>query len=688
MENPNSSNENVSRDVVAGTRRVVLGSLALAGILELGAKFGLQFRVFTAPAADLVSVAAVLALGFSLFFALHRAFRSRTITGTVAAGLVLMVASQLVEIAGDLNFLGAGDLHFRGGAVFKMVMNTSFVAGLGAVLTGLYLSIFQSLRTSLLLEQERASALHEVAEREGTEKELEASQKRLRTIFEGLEDALFVHDLDGRILDCNRAACDTMGYTRDELLAMRTVDFDTPEFAEGFRERIAHQLREGSYHCVGELITKGGRRITVDIHTTRIDFQGRPAILALNRDISDRVKAEKEHRLMEEKLQHTQKLESLGVLAGGIAHDFNNLLAGVLTNASLALIQMEENSGMRECIEQVEIAAQRASDLARQMLAYSGKGKVVAELVDLGELVDEMAHLLASSISKNAVLKLRVVDDLPAISADPTQIRQVVMNLITNASEALGADQGTVELVTGTVEVSTNDRLESYFDDRVPTGSYVYVEVSDTGKGMDRETLDRIFDPFFTTKFTGRGLGLASVIGIVQGHGGTIQVRSEPGRGSTFRVLFPAAGKCVAPRADRPVLRISPAQSGMILIVDDEEAVLSAARRTLELVGYEVIVAQDGVAGIEAFRAHSSDIALVLLDWTMPRMEGKAVLREIRGIQPGVPVVLSSGFSEMNTLAECVGLMPSGFIQKPYLATDLINLVQITLAGDAVDSGS
>ena len=686
MTRDNASSNTTSHDAVIGTRRVVLGALTLAALLELGAKFIDQFGVLAPPAPDLISFAAVFALGFSLFYALHRAFRSPVITGTVVTGLVLLVTLQVVEIAADINFLGIGDLQVRGGGVFKITMDTTFIAGLGAVLAALYLSIFQSLKTSLLLEKERAGALREVSERVGAEKELEASQKRLRTIFDGLEDTLFVHDLDGRILDCNRAACQVLGYSRDELLAMRTADFDAPGFAEGFQERIAHQLREGSYRCIGEIVAKDGRQITVDIHTTRIEFQGRPAILALNRDISDRVKAEEHRRLMDEKMQHTQKLESLGVLAGGIAHDFNNLLMGVLGNANLALLQLDEDSPSRVCIQQVETAAQRAAGLARQMLAYSGRGKMVAELVDLGELVNEMAHLLAASISKNAVLKFHIADDLPAISADPTQVRQVVMNLITNASDALDDDRGTIELATCTVDVTATDRLDSYFDNHVPIGSYVYVQVSDTGKGMDRATLNRIFDPFFTTKFTGRGLGLASVIGIVQGHGGTIQVHSEPGKGSTFRVLFPTAGKCIAPKFDRPVLQVSPAQSGKILIVDDEETVLSVAQRTLEMVGYEVIVADDGAAGLEVFRAHSDEIALVLLDWTMPRMSGKEVFQAIRGIQPGVPVILSSGFTETDTLAHCTSLIPAGFIQKPYLATDLINLVQITLAGGTADT--
>ncbi len=686
MTNAELSKESTPSDAVTRIRRVVLGALALAAFCELSAKFGHQFGILSAPTADLASVAAVFSLGLSGLYALHRVYRSRTITLTVFTGLMLLFLSQAVEIAGDTNFAGLGDLHIHGAAVFKMIMNTAFIAGLAAVLTALYLSIFESLKTRLLLERERSEVLRGIEEREGAEEALRVSQKRLRTIFEGLDDALFVHDLEGRILDCNRAACEMLGYARDELLTMRTADFDAPGFADGFQDRIARQLRDGSYRCVGELVAKGGRHITVDIHTTRIDFQGNPAILALNRDISDRVKADQERRLMEQKLQHAQKLESLGVLAGGIAHDFNNLLVGVLGNANLARLQVPEDSPARESIQQVETAAQRAADLAKQMLAYSGRGKMVVELVDLGMLVDEMAHLLAASISKNAVLKLRIDDDLPAVSADPTQIRQVVMNLITNASDALGVAEGTIELTSGTLDVGPDDTLESYFDDRVLPGQYVFVEVADTGKGMDRDTLERIFDPFFSTKFTGRGLGLASVIGIVQGHGGTIQVRSTPDEGSVFRVLLPATGKCVPPEADRPVLQVSPCQAGTILVVDDEDSVLSVAQRTLEMVGYDVIAASDGSAGLDAFRGSSDSIALVLLDWTMPGLSGEEAFREIRGVQPGVPVILSSGYSETDTLAQCGDLVPAGFLQKPYLATELIDLVQMVLGTSEADT--
>ncbi|MCL4695191.1 MAG: PAS domain S-box protein, partial [Candidatus Hydrogenedentes bacterium] len=538
------------------------------------------------PVADLLSVVAVLALGFSGLYALHRAHRSPTITGIMVFGLGLLLLSQIVEIAGDLNVLGLGDLHVRGAAVFKMIMNASFILGIGTMITALYLSLFQSLNTRILLERERIEISREIAEREAAEGEVLASQRRLRTIFDGLEDTLFVHDLEGRILDCNRAACRVLGYTREELLSMRTVDFDAPEFGKGFEERIAHQLRDGSYRCVGEILTKDGRPITVDIHTTRIDFQGKPAILALNRDISDRVRAEEERRQMEEKLQHTQKLESLGVLAGGIAHDFNNLLMGVLGNANLARLELGADTPVSECLQQIGIAAQRASDLSRQMLAYSGKGRLAVELLEIGDLVNEMAHLLASSISKNVTLKIDIADGVPAIKGDPTQIRQVVMNLITNASDAIGNDQGVIELSAGAVEVGSLDHLESYFADMVSPGKYVFVEVRDTGMGMDRETLQRIFDPFFTTKFTGRGLGLASVIGIVQGHDGTIQVQSEPGRGSTFRVLFPVADAAPLPRARHVAHVVSLNQTGTILVIDDEEPVLSVARRTLEMVGY------------------------------------------------------------------------------------------------------
>ena len=308
-------------------------------------------------------------------------------------------------------------------------------------------------------------------------------------------------------------------------------------------------------------------------------------------------------RQSEEQMRNAQKLESLGVLAGGIAHDFNNLLVGVLGNASLALSELPADSPARQFVQDVETSAQRAAELTRQMLAYSGRGKFVVEPVNLSQVVQEMTQLLRRVISKQARLSLHLRDDMPPIVADATQLRQVVMNLITNASDALLGESGLVTVRTGTVHADARMLAGTYLNEELPAGKYVYLEVTDSGVGMDAATRARIFEPFFTTKFTGRGLGLAAVLGIVRGHKGAIDVTSEPGCGTTFRVLFPAS----AALAEKPVTRNIPAAewkgSGLALVVDDEEAVRVVARHVLERSGFTVVEAATGEEALATISA-------------------------------------------------------------------------------------
>jgi signal transduction histidine kinase len=380
-----------------------------------------------------------------------------------------------------------------------------------------------------------------------------------------------------------------------------------------------------------------------------------------------RVVVEDERKRLERQVQHGQKLESLGILAGGIAHDFNNLLMGVLGNASLALAQLPVESPARREVLDIERTAKRAAELVQQLLAYSGKGRFVVERVSPSAIVEEMVHLLEVSVSKNASLVLDLDPDAPSILADATQVRQVLVNLITNASEALGGRSGVVSIRTGATRCDRHYLRETCFDEDLGEGLYARIEVSDTGAGMDRRTMSRIFDPFFTTKFAGRGLGLAAVLGIVRSHRGTIEVRSEPGQGTCFTVLFPAdtaestAGR---PRAsDDTGLE---AAGRCVLVVDDEEIVRQVAARMLDHLGFEVVSAADGHEALELFRATPERFAVVLLDLTMPRMGGEACLRELRAIRPDVRVILSSGHSEQDLVARRAGKDLAGVIQKPY----------------------
>jgi PAS domain S-box-containing protein len=389
------------------------------------------------------------------------------------------------------------------------------------------------------------------------------------------------------------------------------------------------------------------------------------------RDITERVRADEERRRLESQMQHVQKLESLGVLAGGIAHDFNNLLVGMLGHAGLALTELPPDSEARDRITQIQTTAQRAAELTNQMLAYSGKGRFVLQSADLSDIVGEMSHLLRTAVAKNAAIVLELDPDLPAFDGDPAQIRQVIMNLITNASDAIGAAPGTITLQTGRMRVTRAYVADAWIGGDLPEGEYVFAEVQDTGCGMDAATLGRIFDPFFSTKFTGRGLGLAAVLGIVRGHHGAIKIASEPGRGTTFRVLLPATHRPATPVVLPAKPALTSAKGARVLVVDDEPGVRTIARESLKRAGFEVVTANDGAEAVDLLAADRKFDA-VLLDMTMPRMNGVEAFRRIKELQPALPVVLTSGYSAQDAAGQFGSDGIAGFIQKPFMPSALV----------------
>lgn len=379
-----------------------------------------------------------------------------------------------------------------------------------------------------------------------------------------------------------------------------------------------------------------------------------------------------EKKQFEMQMQHAQKLETLGVLAGGIAHDFNNLLMVILGNAELAALQLPADSQSRESVGQIETAATRAADLCKQMLAYSGKGKFVVKPLDLSSLVKQMAELLEIAVAKKGTLRYELADDLPAIEADTAQIQQVVMNLITNAADAVEPGKGEVVVKARALVADAELLSRCYHDGNAPEGLYVCLEVADNGCGMDEETQARIFDPFFTTKFTGRGLGMAAVLGIIRGHRGAIHLESAPGRGTTIQVLFPPSVN-----APHTFTKEAPALdswhgAGTVLVVDDEEMVRQVAKAILESVGFQVKTAENGEEAIDVFRQSTGEIDLVLMDMTMPHMNGEEAFARLREIDPGVRVVMASGYSAHDATTHITSKNLAGFIQKPYRAAELV----------------
>jgi PAS domain S-box-containing protein len=516
---------------------------------------------------------------------------------------------------------------------------------------------FWRYRSLLLLN---TSLKQSIEERTKVEEELQ----RTRFTIDHAADAVFWIQPDASIVDANEAACRSLGYTREELLALKVEDVDVFYSAEEWPAHWSELVANKSIVFESKQRKKNGLEFPVEISANHLLFGEREFNCAFVRDITERKRAEEEHRNMEQQLLHAQKLESLGVLAGGIAHDFNNILTSIIGNADLALMRINKESPAVDNLHRIEQAALRAADLAKQMLAYSGKGKFVVENMDLNCILEEMLYMLEVSISKKAVLRFNQHQQLPLVEADATQLRQIIMNLVINASEAIGDRSGVIAITTGCMECDRSYLKNVWLDENLTDGLYVYLEIADTGCGMDKETMAKLFDPFFTTKFTGRGLGMAAVMGIVRGHKGAIKVYSEVGKGTTFKILFPASGR-PAENYKGESLKDDWRGSGTVLLVDDEDTIRGVGTEMLKELGFSTITADDGREAVEVFK-QNPDISLVILDLTMPHMDGEQCFRELRRLDPDVKVIISSGYNEQEVAQKFLGKGLAGFIQKPY----------------------
>ncbi len=551
--------------------------------------------------------------------------------------------------------------------------------GAGALLLGLVL-LAVALRRRI-----RARTV----ELRATMEELRRSEAQFRLLAENADDVIWTMDLQGRFTYISPSVQKLRGYTPQEVMDQSLEKALTPDsllLVQGLIDELSRRIGEGQRDFdlppqEVEQPCKDGSTVWTEVIVTPLFDEGGSflRLLGITRDISERRRREDAQRALEAQMLQAQKLESLGVLAGGIAHDFNNILTSILGNAELAQGDLPAASPARERIRSIDEASRRAADLCRQMLAYSGRARVVVESVDISALVRGMTHMVQVSVSKKATLRSALPDGLPLVTADATQIRQIVMNLIINASEALGAEVGDVSVATGVRDCTAEYLAGCFPGGPLPEGPYVYIQVDDTGIGMDEATIPKIFDPFFSTKFTGRGLGLAAVLGIVRAHKGAIRVTSVPGKGTTFRVYLPVASKGPHDQALRP--RRSPEWkgSGTVLLVDDEETVLAVGKVMLERIGFTVITATDGIQALTMFRDHRAEVACVILDLTMPRMDGAETFRELRAIDSRVRVAVSTGYGEQEVAARFAGDGPAVIIQKPYRKAELARALETLL---------
>jgi PAS domain S-box-containing protein len=501
--------------------------------------------------------------------------------------------------------------------------------------------------SSSRLASERLQALAQ--ERTQRQRE-ERYSAQLRDIVESSEDAIVSKSFEGIIQSWNHGAEEIYGYTADEAIG-KPISLVIPPERQHEEINILEDIRRGipMKHFETVRVRKDGKQLEVSLSVSPIhDANGEiVGVSHIARDISDR-------KELEEQVRQTQKLESLGVLAGGLAHDFNNLLTGILGNASLVQEDLDPAHPSRPRVNEIIHASERAAILVKQMLAYAGKGGFVVQPLDLTRQITEIVPLIRASLAPGVQLDLRLDPGLPLVEADPAQMQQLVMNLAVNAAEAVGQAAGCVTISATSRDADTQLR--------------VVLTVADTGCGMDEATKARVFDPFFTTKFTGRGLGLAAVLGIIRMHRGSVSVESHPGEGSTFTVVLPAARSAEGEaREPQDELR----GQGSILVVDDEELVRNMARFSLQRYGYTVETAADGESAVQVFSGRPYDFDAVLLDLTMPVMNGEEAMRAMRRIRADVPILISSGLSEVQAIKSFASEGIADFVHKPYTATIL-----------------
>lgn len=525
---------------------------------------------------------------------------------------------------------------------------------------------------------EMALYRHEIA------KKLRESERRLATILRSIGDAVIAVDTAAAIMFMNPVAETLTGWTQEEASGkditdiLQLLDEDTHDRIDNpvrLVMRAGDSVSQSSHKL---LLTNNGTEVPIeDCATPLTDDAGNVVgSVWVFRDISARIKTE-------EALRIAQKMDSMGILASGVAHDFNNLLVAMLGQTSLALAKLPLDNPAHSNVEKAVRAAERASHLVQQMLLYSGGGELQSRLIQLDTLIREFRRLFEAAIPKSVRLRINLARSLPLIEGDMGQVQQVIMNLILNAIDAIGDEPGSIAVTTDTQQVSADDdELWRFTGEPLSAGRYVTLEVRDTGKGMDAQTLSRVFDPFFTTKSTGRGLGLAIVLGIVRRHKGGFQVQTRLGSGTKFKIFFPASATTFITPDTPPVTKPKKKLPASVLVIDDEEPVREVVVDILESEGMQVMTAPSGTLGIEIYRKRSHEIDLVLLDLSMPGLSGEQTLQELHRINADIRVILSSGYSQTEATRRFVGQGLAGFIHKPYDATTLVDEIVKHLNSD------
>ncbi|MCP4639072.1 MAG: PAS domain S-box protein [bacterium] len=545
--------------------------------------------------------------------------------------------------------------------------------------------------TAAALRDSNEQLQGEIAERERAEAALDREEEHFHLIMQHLSDSVWVVTPDFIVKYVTPSCLDTFGYAPESLVGERSIEYIHPEDIEGALVAFDEVVRKVNPKRPAEMRFRHADGHWVDLEVTAtnlVGVAGVDGIVLAARDVTQRKQIEEEQRRLENRIQRGQKMESLSVMAASIAHNFNNLMQAVLAHIDLAQ-DAGEGVDIEGALSDARSAALRASELSGLMLTYVGQGEDTRESVDLNRIIAKLGDLIQAAVPATSVKRFDLAQDLPAVNGDPSQIEQIVMNLVSNASEAVGGESGTVTIATGTLTCDGTEQGETLLLEEPPSGPCVFLRVSDTGCGMEAETAARIFEPYFTTRFTGRGLGLAVVLGIVRGHNGAIAVESQPGEGTTVTVLFPAVEAAAAPGTIRPAVQsVGWEGGGTVLLADDEGAVLKATSLMLERLGFAVIQAADGQEAVDRFLERIDEVDCAILDMTMPFMDGGEVLQAIHERRADLPAILVSGYDRSRAQDQLDGANWAAFIHKPYSMNALRQALGEALQGQSQGRGS
>lgn len=607
---------------------------------------------------------------------------------------VMIPPSEVTEVIGQIVRQGRWrfetKLRRKDGTIIDVEISSQYQNFNDGEIINFARDISERKRSEAEIHQHRISLEKLVDERTN---ELKRSEMRFRSFVENAHDIVFTLAPDGAFTYVSPNWKSAFGYDLAETVGKPFPIFVHPDDIAGCFDYLQMVMTDGKApnDCEYRVLLSNGEYTWYSATGSQIqDIEsGRVEFLGVGRDISERKRAEAEKLKLERQLLHSQKLESLGIMAGGIAHDFNNLLHTILGNMEMAARVLPPDSAPQEYVADAIIAGKHAAHLTNLMLTYAGDSAVTRKELNLNILIRENTEIFKSVTTSAVSMELQITE-IPSICADEGQIQQVVMNLITNAAESLENRSGIIRIATGVQTCDDALLAGSVLDEKPQAGRFVALEVTDNGCGMSKEVARRMFDPFFTTKFTGRGLGMSAVMGIMKSHSGALFVESEPGKGSTFRVLFPVMDSASPDETVIPAIK--PAEndvsaqkplSGLALVVDDEKSVRRTCSNMVRLCGFTVIDACDGIEAVARFREHADEIVFVLLDQTMPNMDGVSAMNEIYAIRPDMKVILASGFNEDELGERITGNQPAGFIRKPYSMGALETELRRVLLGEA-----